>query len=163
MDHFKQGGNFILNGNICAAIANCGREAYGATSFGVCTGKIPLDDKQVQPLGDNKAENGDRDRSTAQSSGAGKLKDHASRNGRNCHKDIAPMVEYAKSQGLYFGVSIDRLKFFTRNDINLRSYKDGVYHKVLTAVIHASLQSTNKINDLRCSHGRCRCSEGGTD
>jgi lipid-binding SYLF domain-containing protein len=33
------------------------------------------------------------------------------------------MVAYAKSQGLYFGVSVDGLKFFTRHDINARTYK----------------------------------------
>jgi len=124
MDHFKQGGNFVVGGNIGAAVANCGREAYGAASFGVCTGAMPLDE-QIEPLAD-KAENGNRGGST-QFGGASESKDHALRNGgkrqKNKNNDIAPMVAYAKSQGLYFGVSVDGLKFFTRNDINSRTYK----------------------------------------
>jgi lipid-binding SYLF domain-containing protein len=124
MDHFKEGGNFVVGGNIGAAVANCGREAYGAASFGVCTGAMPLDD-QIEPLVD-RAENGDRDGSN-QSGGASESKDHALRNGGKRQKkkdnDIAPMVAYAKSQGLYVGVSVDGLKFFTRNDINSRTYK----------------------------------------
>ncbi len=91
MDHFKRGGNFVVGGNIGAAVANCGREAYGAASLGICTGAMPLND-EIKPT--NRVE-----------------------------VRSAPMVAYAKSQGLYFGVSVDGLKFFTRNDINSRTYK----------------------------------------
>ena len=45
MEHFKQEGNFVVGGNIGAAVANCGREAYGAASLGVCTGAMPLENK----------------------------------------------------------------------------------------------------------------------
>ncbi len=104
MVHFKQGGNFVVGGNIGAAVANCGREAYGAASLGICMGAMPLDD-QIEPT--NKAEGYDR-------------------------FDVrsAPMVAYAKSQGLYFGVSVDGLKFFTRNDINSRAYKFSMLSEI---------------------------------
>jgi len=37
--------------------------------------------------------------------------------------EIAPIVAYAKSQGLYFGVSLEGSKIFAREDINTRTYK----------------------------------------
>jgi lipid-binding SYLF domain-containing protein len=97
MDHFKRGGNFVVGGNIGAAVANCGREAYGAAILGICTGAMPLDD-EIKPT--NKTDGNNR-----------------------VEVRSAPMIAYAKSQGLYFGVSVDGLKFFTRNDINSRTYK----------------------------------------
>ena len=51
MEHFKKGGNFVVGGNIGAAVVNCGREAYGAASLGqlgACTGRLPLDDQIEQ-------------------------------------------------------------------------------------------------------------------
>ena len=36
---------------------------------------------------------------------------------------IAPIVAYAKSQGLYVGVSLEGSRIFVRNDINSRTYK----------------------------------------
>ena len=37
------------------------------------------------------------------------------------------MVAYTKSQGLYFGsISVDGLKFFTRNDLNACTYKFSI-------------------------------------
>jgi lipid-binding SYLF domain-containing protein len=33
------------------------------------------------------------------------------------------VVGYVKSQGLFFGVSVDGRRFFTRNDIHSRAYK----------------------------------------
>ena len=44
-EHFSREGNFVVGGNIGAAVANCGREAYGAASLGVCTGAMPLESK----------------------------------------------------------------------------------------------------------------------
>jgi len=123
MEHFKRGGNFVLGGNIGAAVVNCGREAYGAASLGTCTGRMPLDD----PIDQDDAEN-DRDNDIASTFDESTYLSNASsrRSGQQQKKkdnDIAPMVAYAKSQGLYFGVSVDGLKFFTRNDINTRTYK----------------------------------------
>lgn len=119
VEHFRRGGNFAVGGNIGAAVANCGREAYGAASLGACTGSRNLDE-QIQ-RGDSDDEGGGGstvyDGSTNASSAQGR------KQGKKKDNDIAPMVAYAKSQGLYFGVSVDGLKFFTRNDINSRAYK----------------------------------------
>jgi len=104
MEHFKQEGNFVVGGNIGAAVANCGREAYGAASLGGCIGTMPLD-THITPADYTSGSSGKKE----------KDKDN--------NKEIAPMVAYAKSQGLYFGVSVDGLKFFTRHDINARTYK----------------------------------------
>jgi len=37
--------------------------------------------------------------------------------------DFAPIVAYGRSQGLYFGVSLEGSRIFTREDINARTYK----------------------------------------
>jgi len=137
MEHFKRGGNFVVGGNIGAAVVNCGREAYGAASLGACTGSIPLDeqiddDDDHLHNRDNQSEAGSTfddstyqsNASTMQSTIAKQQRASAAKNNnKKKDNDIAPMVAYAKSQGLYFGVSVDGLKFFTRNDINARTYK----------------------------------------
>ncbi|KAL7553335.1 hypothetical protein ACHAWF_018177 [Thalassiosira exigua] len=152
MDHFRRGGNFVVGGNIGAAVANCGREAYGAASLGACTGRINLadhigQDEGVEDDGTIGAEGGTvataassaRDETSTYQSGASTLQSYHERGGgrgASSHQssqrknasgsDVAPVVAYAKSQGLYFGVSVDGLKFFTRNDINARTYKFSV-------------------------------------
>ncbi len=45
------------------------------------------------------------------------------RNGMEDGRKLAPIVAYAKSQGLYFGVSLEGSKIFARDDINRRAYK----------------------------------------
>ena len=119
MEHFKNSGNFVVGGNIGAAVVNCGREAYGAASLGVgvCSGMLPLEEQNEQEDAEN--DHGDDDEKTYQSN---KSNSHGIRRKKKGN-DIAPMVAYAKSQGLYFGVSVDGLRFFTRNDINARTYK----------------------------------------
>jgi len=119
MAHFKRGGNFALGGNIGAAVANCGREAYGAASLGACTGRgLNLDDAIVQQDIDENASRYDDNRSASSTRDKLQSQKNNSKDG-----DVAPVTAYAKSQGLYFGVSVDGLKFFTRNDINSRTYK----------------------------------------
>ena len=91
-------------------MAHCGREAYGAASLGACRGPLPLDDDPPAAGTLSGADNaGD----------AAAARDDA-RPGDG-DGEIAPMVAYAKSQGLYFGVSVDGLKFFTRHDLNART------------------------------------------
>ena len=78
LEHFKRGEHFTIGGNMGAAIAGHGREAYGAASVAGASG--------------NK-------------------------------KNVASIVAYAKSQGLYFGVSLEGSRMFTRDEINNRTYK----------------------------------------
>ncbi|KAL7543404.1 LOW QUALITY PROTEIN: hypothetical protein ACHAXR_012821, partial [Thalassiosira sp. AJA248-18] len=126
MEHFKRGGNFVVGGNIGAAVVNCGREAYGAASLGACTGPLPLDDQLTQEdTMDNERDDlaSTFDESTYMSNASTTMRSVVKQQTKKKENDVAPMVAYAKSQGLYFGVSVDGLKFFTRNDINARTYK----------------------------------------
>jgi len=43
--------------------------------------------------------------------------------GQQNQTKVAPIIAYAKSQGLYFGVSLEGSKIFAREDINRRAYK----------------------------------------
>mmetsp|Transcript_3868 Transcript_3868/g.7415 ORF Transcript_3868/g.7415 Transcript_3868/m.7415 type:complete len:1027 (-) Transcript_3868:6219-9299(-) len=80
LNHFRQGTNYTIGGNMGAAVGGMGREAYGAASVGT----------------------------------------------KDCNAtktQVSPIVAYAKSQGLYFGVSLEGSKIFARDDINRRAYK----------------------------------------
>ena len=134
MEHFKRGGNFAVGGNIGATVASCGREAYGAASIGACTGRaledqLQHDDDMTVSVVDDRSMHS-HGVSTVRTFEESKQKD----------SDGAPIVAYAKSQGLYFGVSVDGLKFFTRNDINARTYKFSMLseiasHDILNGVV----------------------------
>jgi lipid-binding SYLF domain-containing protein len=124
VEHFQRGGNFAVGGNIGLSVANCGREAYGAASLGVCAGSRALEDQIQQGDSDDEVHNASStvyDDTTMGSTVMSK-RQQKKKTGKD-GGDIAPMVAYAKSQGLYFGMSVDGLKFFTRNDINSRAYK----------------------------------------
>lgn len=99
LDHFRSGGSFTIGGNIGAAVAGLGREAYGAAvAGGGCGGGSVLKDDEYNDNDSNEGKRG---------GGIG----------------IAPIVAYAKSQGLYIGVSLEGSRIFARNDINSRTYK----------------------------------------
>lgn len=83
------------------AVAGVGREAYGAASVGAGCGT----DSSVKD--DEYNDNDSRDEAPPQSLA------------------IAPIVAYAKSQGLYIGVSLEGSRIFTRDNINRRTYKFG--------------------------------------
>jgi Uncharacterized conserved protein len=80
LNHFRQGTNYTIGGNMGAAVGGMGREAYGAASVGTKDGNVTK-------------------------------------------TQVSPIVAYAKSQGLYFGVSLEGSKIFARDDINRRAYK----------------------------------------
>eukprot|EP00804_Cyclotella_cryptica_P005778 CCRYP_000091-RA/>CCRYP_000091-RA protein AED:0.05 eAED:0.05 QI:331/1/1/1/0.83/0.71/7/1515/1505 len=124
VEHFQRGGNFAVGGNIGISVANCGREAYGAASLGACAGSRNLEDQIQQGDSYDEGDNGSSsvyDDTTNASSTI--ISQKQQKKNKKDFGDVAPMVAYAKSQGLYFGVSVDGLKFFTRNDINARAYK----------------------------------------
>jgi lipid-binding SYLF domain-containing protein len=122
VEHFQRGGNFALGGNIGISVANCGREAYGAASLGACAGSRNLEDQIQQGDSDDEGNSTVFDDTTIGASTVLSKRQQKKSKGKD-GVEIAPMVAYAKSQGLYFGVSVDGLKFFTRNDINSRAYK----------------------------------------
>jgi lipid-binding SYLF domain-containing protein len=108
MQHFRSGGSYTLGGNMGIAVAGIGREAYGAASVG---GGCGSNMSAVAPQHDDEYNDENDD----------------SRNERQYHPPqslaIAPIVAYAKSQGLYVGVSLEGSRIFTRDDINCRTYK----------------------------------------
>jgi len=128
MEHFKRGGNFAVGGNIGATVVSCGREAYGAASIGACTGKLSLDDQIHHDDDITMTGSSVWDDRSAYSRGISTVRTFEESKKKD--SDGAPIVAYAKSQGLYFGVSVDGLKFFTRNDINARTYKFSMLSEI---------------------------------
>ena len=102
LDHFRRGGSFTIGGNVGAAVAGMGREAYGAASVsGVCGSVSVVKDDEYNDTDSRQLD------SRAQTAA------------------IAPIVAYAKSQGLYVGVSLEGSRIFSRDDMNSRAYKFG--------------------------------------
>jgi lipid-binding SYLF domain-containing protein len=100
LESFKQGSHVCVGGNIGAAVAGMGREAFGAASIRnplVCGDSI----SSSKSLSDDDQEHPSVLRAT----------------------EFAPILAYAKTQGLYVGVSLDGLKLFTRHDMNAKEYK----------------------------------------
>jgi len=144
LDHFRKGGSFTIGGNIGAAIAGMGREAYGAASVGsMCQSTA----NGLEPMKEDEY-NDDDSRNDKRTSSLG----------------IAPIVAYAKSQGLYVGVSLEGSRIFSRDDINARAYKfatgrevearDILSGKVATPPdaedLYASLHSVEFTHEMNC-------------
>lgn len=98
LHHFRKGGSYTVGGNVGLALGAMGREAYGAASLG---GGCGTSMDAVQNDDEYNADEHADPSSTA----------------------IAPIVAYAKSQGLYVGVSLEGSRIFTRDDVNSRVYK----------------------------------------
>jgi len=140
LDHFRRGGSFTVGGNVGAAVAGVGREAYGAASVGgtVCGSTSTVKDDEY-----NHAQSD----MEVQPSLA-----------------IAPIVAYAKSQGLYIGVSLEGSRIFTRDDLNRRAYKfnagrDVVASDILSGKVgtppeaeelYAALHSVEFTHEMSC-------------
>lgn len=68
-------------------------------------------------------------------------KDRIGRNGKGEKAiNLAPIAAYAKSQGLYFGVSLEGSKMFVREDINHRTYqfsfgKECTTEEILSGIV----------------------------
>jgi lipid-binding SYLF domain-containing protein len=112
LEHFLRGASFQVGVGIGAAIANYGREAVGSASVsGALCGSAHLLDfsKEDEYEVDNVA-------------AAGETAPIEFNNSRLIN-GVTPMMAYAMSEGLYFGVSLDGNKLFTRHDINERVYQ----------------------------------------
>lgn len=102
MEHFRRGGSFTVGGNVGAAVAGLGREAYGAASVsGVCGSTSVVKDDEYNDT------------------------DSRQLNAGSNSSAVAPIVAYARSQGLYVGVSLEGSRIFSRDDMNSRTYKFG--------------------------------------
>jgi len=112
LEHFQRGGSFTVGANVGAAIMGHGREAVGGASLsGVLCGSqdqlslIKDDEYHAETSTDNPS---------------------ASTVG------IAPLVAYAKSQGLYVGLSLEGSRIHERNNVNARTYQFDT-RKAITA------------------------------
>jgi hypothetical protein len=56
---------------------------------------------------------------------------------------VAPIVAYAKSQGLYVGVSLEGSRIFTRSDVNARAYKFATGRELTLCKRYTVWQSGN--------------------
>ena len=135
LDHFRRGGSFTVGGNVGVAAAGLGREAYGAASVGGC-GNI----RQVHSDDDN------YDQTAPQ------------------HLAVAPIVAYAKTNGLYVGVSLEGSRIFSRDDVNSRAYKfetgrDLTAQEILSGTVptppeaedlYAALHSVEFTHEMSC-------------
>lgn len=141
LDHFRRGDSFTVGGNVGAAFAGLGREAYGAASVGVGCGNPDV--VKEDEYNDNDSREGET---------------------RPHSFGIAPIVAYAKSQGLYIGVSLEGSRIFVRDDINGRTYKfaanrDVTANDILTGKVstppeaeelYAALHSVEFTHEMSC-------------
>ena len=148
LDHFRRGTSFTVGGNIGAAIAGMGREAYGAASVGHACGAGAASLADLKRYKEDEYDDDESD----------------SKNRQNSSFGIAPIVAYAKSQGLYIGVSLEGSRIFTRDDMNARAYKfatgrevtanDILSGKVATPPeaedLYASLHSVEFTHEMSC-------------
>jgi lipid-binding SYLF domain-containing protein len=148
LDHFRRGTSFTVGGNIGVAVAGMGREAYGAASVGHGCGGDNNSDAHHKRYKEDEYDDDD--------SGPGSK--------QNGYFGIAPIVAYAKSQGLYIGVSLEGSRIFTRHDVNARAYKfatgrevtanDILTGKVATPPeaedLYASLHSVEFTHEMSC-------------
>jgi lipid-binding SYLF domain-containing protein len=124
MDHFKRGGSYTVGGNMGIAIGGLGREAYGAAivggGCGTDTTSMATNNNSSRTLHDEQynVENDDSRDDPERHKKRDKYYPTPSQS-----LGIAPIVAYAKSQGLYVGVSLEGSRIFTRDDINFRTYK----------------------------------------
>ena len=116
LEHFLRGGSFTVGGNVGASVAGVGREAYGAASVGAMCGSPSALSAREDEYNDSSVQ------------------------GQISAVDVAPIVAYAKSKGLYVGVSLEGSRIFTRSDINRRTYKfvsgkDVTAHDILSGKV----------------------------
>jgi lipid-binding SYLF domain-containing protein len=127
LEHFQRGGSFTLGANVGAAFAGMGREAVGAASVSSALCGMSSSVQAVK-----------EDEYTFEDGGAdgrppGMKSSGVGRDGL-MGGSVAPIVAYAKSEGLYVGVSLEGSRIFTREELNARAYKFSSYnHKAVSA------------------------------
>eukprot|EP00533_Pseudo-nitzschia_delicatissima_P009403 CAMPEP_0116083852 /NCGR_PEP_ID=MMETSP0327-20121206/3495_1 /TAXON_ID=44447 /ORGANISM="Pseudo-nitzschia delicatissima, Strain B596" /LENGTH=1435 /DNA_ID=CAMNT_0003574769 /DNA_START=393 /DNA_END=4700 /DNA_ORIENTATION=+ len=160
LEHFSRGGSFTLGANVGAAFAGMGREAIGAASVSpaLCGIAHPIQAiKEDEYYFENDegdeyeviVENGKtvsrrsrrRNVSCAGTGACGPQADRGPTSIGECtsgalegNGGLAPIVAYAKSEGLYVGVSLEGSRIFARDEANAKAYKYSSYnHKAVTA------------------------------
>jgi lipid-binding SYLF domain-containing protein len=158
MQHFRRGGSYTVGGNMGVAVGGLGREAYGAASVGggnLCGNDTTTPSREG---GGEDDEYNDQNEYDSQDGGVKASREAESSLG------VAPIVAYAKSQGLYVGVSLEGSRIFTRNDINCRTYKfatgrNVTAHDILSGKVptppeaeelYAALHSVEFTHEMSC-------------
>jgi lipid-binding SYLF domain-containing protein len=111
LEHFQRGGSFTVGANVGAAVMGHGREAVGAASL---SGILCGSQDQLYMIKDDEY--------------------HAETSTPHAPSSvgIAPLVAYAKSQGLYVGLSLEGSRIHGRNEVNARTYQFDT-RKAITA------------------------------
>jgi lipid-binding SYLF domain-containing protein len=144
LEHFQCGGSFTLGANVGAAFAGMGREAIGAASVSsaLCGISSPVrvikEDEYTYErdytVAYNSKPNGAGKRNGASGGPSGPGMESPLRIRDRGGSSVAPIVAYAKSEGLYVGVSLEGSRIFTRGELNARAYKLSSYnHKAVTS------------------------------
>jgi len=149
LEHFSRGGSFTLGANVGAALAGMGREAVGAASVSpaLCGIANPIQNIKEDEYNFEADEEDEYEypkvRNRATCAGAGGCRPQADPIPINCSSlsmnlngngGLAPIVAYAKSEGLYVGVSLEGSRIFARDEANAKAYKYSSYnHKSVTA------------------------------
>lgn len=108
VEQFQSGTNFAIGGNVGYAVPfkSGGREVYGAA-----TTHIKSDSSISNITGCTPTNSSLRNHSRSEENENGKK------------IDVSHIVAYAKTSGLYFGVSLEGNRIYTRHDINSRTYQ----------------------------------------
>lgn len=105
LEHFQRGGSFTVGANVGAAVGGIGREAVGAASLSGALCGVSMNDATNFLVKDDEYHADTQDVSRPNSVG------------------VAPLVAYAKSQGLYVGLSLEGSRIHVRDDVNARTYQ----------------------------------------
>jgi len=158
LEHFSRGGSFTLGANVGAAFAGMGREAVGAASVSpaLCGISQPVqiikedeynyeddeeDHYEVVLDDSNDPVRWLRRREASCTTACSTGRDRRPQTVAECtsgalegNGSLAPVVAYAKSEGLYVGVSLEGSRIFARDEANAKAYKYFSYnHKAVTA------------------------------
>lgn len=138
LEHFQRGGSFTLGANVGAAFAGMGREAIGAASVSsaLCGISSPVrvvkEDEYTYERDNYTVSYSNKSGKKNGSGGPSGTESVQTRNSGIA--SVAPIVAYAKSEGLYVGVSLEGSRIFTRSELNARAYKLSNYnHKAVTS------------------------------
>jgi lipid-binding SYLF domain-containing protein len=136
LEHFQRGGSFTVGANVGAAVGALGREAVGAASVSgaLCGGAAHVVDivKDDEYHADTYTHEPPSYPFSYSSYLAGATATKSACSSPSSSVGVAPLVAYAKSQGLYVGVSLEGSRISGRNQVNARAYQFDT-HKAVSA------------------------------
>lgn len=122
LEHFMRGASFQLGVGVGAAMFSYGREAMtSATMSGALCGSTHILEFSKEDEYDTTGGNNPIDATLGNATPTMTVSDTPNHNAM-IH-GVTPMMAYAMSEGLYFGVSLEGTKIHTRHDVNGRTYQ----------------------------------------